>query len=154
VKALALSLINYCSLIWGVTYKTQLDRVQKLQNFAIRVAVGARKFDHITPLFEQLQCLKIEDMCHYDLCISVFKVLRQHFPNWLCTLPTVGQERHVRLITRQQDDLVILRANTEYGKRSFLIIGPREWNSLPTYIKDIGSLPVFKKKLKDFMLNK
>jgi len=51
VKALAISLISYCSLTCCVTNKTQLHCVQKLQNFAIRVTVGARKFDHITPLF-------------------------------------------------------------------------------------------------------
>ncbi|KAK7084119.1 hypothetical protein SK128_004710 [Halocaridina rubra] len=35
-----MSLINYCLKVWGCTNKTQLQRIQKLQNFAARVAVG------------------------------------------------------------------------------------------------------------------
>ncbi|KAK7073296.1 hypothetical protein SK128_022737 [Halocaridina rubra] len=34
-----MSLINYCLKVWGCTNKTQLQRIQKLQNFAARVAV-------------------------------------------------------------------------------------------------------------------
>ena len=50
VQSLAMSFINYCLKVWGATSNTQLQRVQKLQNFAARVAIGnVRKYDHITP---------------------------------------------------------------------------------------------------------
>ena len=39
VQSLALSIINYCLKVWGMTTKEQLDRVQKVQNFAARVAM-------------------------------------------------------------------------------------------------------------------
>ncbi len=35
-----LSVINYCIKIWGTTNNYQKKRVQKLQNFAARVAAG------------------------------------------------------------------------------------------------------------------
>jgi len=37
VQSLALSMINYCSIIWGATTKEQMERVQKLQNVAAKV---------------------------------------------------------------------------------------------------------------------
>ncbi len=40
VHALVLSVINYCIKIWGTTNNDQKQRVQKLQNFVARVAVG------------------------------------------------------------------------------------------------------------------
>ena len=39
VQALALSYLNYCPNVWGTTSKTQLQRIQKLQNFAAKVVV-------------------------------------------------------------------------------------------------------------------
>ena len=56
VQTLVLSMMNYCLKIWGTTTGAQMQKVQKLQNFAARVAVGGiRKYDHITPIMYNLQ---------------------------------------------------------------------------------------------------
>ena len=53
VQALAISIINYCSRIWGMTTKEQLDNVQKVQNFAAKIAYGgARKYDQVTQILK------------------------------------------------------------------------------------------------------
>ncbi len=43
VQKLVLSLINYGMAVWATTNKTLLMKVQKLQNFAGKVAVGGRE---------------------------------------------------------------------------------------------------------------
>ncbi len=49
VQSLVLSHINYCLSIWGTTTSSLINKVQKLQNFAARVAVGGiKKFDHVS----------------------------------------------------------------------------------------------------------
>jgi len=35
VQSLVLSIVSYCSRVWGTTNKTQIERVQKLQNFLL-----------------------------------------------------------------------------------------------------------------------
>ena len=61
VQALALSILNYCLRVWGMTTKQQLEKAQKLQNFAARVAVGGvQKYDHVSPVLESLGWLKID----------------------------------------------------------------------------------------------
>ncbi len=46
IESLVLNIINYCIKIWGTTSEKQKSKVQKLQSFAARVAVGGlRKFD-------------------------------------------------------------------------------------------------------------
>ncbi len=43
-------IVNYCIRIWGTTNATLLNNVQKLQNFAAKVAVGgARKYARFLP---------------------------------------------------------------------------------------------------------
>ena len=52
VQSLVLSIINYCLKVWSVTTQQQIEIVQKLENFAAKVAYGgARKYDHATPIF-------------------------------------------------------------------------------------------------------
>ena len=60
VQTLVLSIINYCSNIWGSTNKTQMQKVQKLQNFAARVALGnISKLDQISQYIQKLKWLKV-----------------------------------------------------------------------------------------------
>ena len=55
VQTLVLSMMNYCLKIWGTRTGAQTQKVQKLQNFAARVAVGGiRIYDHITPNINDL----------------------------------------------------------------------------------------------------
>lgn len=50
---------QHCKLLFNsleVTNKTQIDRVQKLQNFAAKVAYdGLRKYDPVYPVFKELE---------------------------------------------------------------------------------------------------
>ena len=151
VESLALSQINYCNNVWSSASKTQLQRVQKLQNFAAKVADGsARKFDHVAPIINDLKWLKIDKQCDYNLCCLVFKVLNFKLPDWFLTLPTVGEMNDGR--TRQAGDLFIPRTNLNVGSRAFNVWGPRVWNRLPVSIRIINSLTVFKTRLKHFLL--
>ncbi len=62
VQSLVMSIINHGISIWGATNITQVERVQKIQNFAAKVALGgAAQRDHVTPLLRELKWLKINN---------------------------------------------------------------------------------------------
>ncbi len=62
VQSLVVSLVNYCIRIWCTTNAILLNNIQKLQNFAAKVAVGgARKYDHVSPIIKELRWLKIKE---------------------------------------------------------------------------------------------
>ena len=91
VQSLALSLINYCFIVWGSTSNVHLSKIQKLQNFAARVADGkARKFDHITPYLNDLGWLRVKEKYEYEVCCFVFKTVRNYLPEWLYNFVTVN----------------------------------------------------------------
>ena len=85
VQSLALSLINYCFVVWGSTNNFHLSRVQKLVNFAARVAIGTvRIYEHIiSPFLDELGWLRVRDKYKYNVCVLVFRVLRILLPNCL-----------------------------------------------------------------------
>ena len=151
VQTLALSVINYCGKIWGTGGKTNLQEVQKLQNFAARITVGnVKKYEHITPHINKLNWLKVENKCNFDICLFVFKVLNNLVPSWLLTFPPVG-EFHNRN-TRQQNDLFIPITRTVVGEREILVKGPSLWNKLPDNVKIAPTISAFKKRLKSHLL--
>ena len=146
VQALALSYLNYCPNIWGTTNKTQLHRVQKLQNFAAKVAIGkGKKYDRATPFIEQLNWLKIDKKCMLNTCILTYKILNKLLPEWLIAFSMVGDTNPV--LTRQREDLVVPRTLTVTGERGVKALGPKLWNALPLHIRNSSSLNVFKNKV-------
>ena len=151
VQSSALSLINYCFVVWGSTSNFHLSRVQKLVNFAARVAIGTvRKYEHISPFLEELGWLRVKDKYKYDVCILVFKVLRSLLPNCLYDFSNVI---HItQRSSRQADNLLVRRARTDMGRRDIDIRGPSLWNTLPCEIINARSLPAFKNNLKRHLL--
>ena len=59
IKTLVFSKLFYCSSVWSNSSKKNIDRLQKVQNFAARSITGTRKFDHITPVLTQLNWLSV-----------------------------------------------------------------------------------------------
>ena len=94
VESLVLSLIHYCLRIWRTTNHILLTNVQKVQNFAAKVAIGgAKKYDHVSPIIKDLQWLKIKQKHEFEVCTIMYKILRGFFPDWLFngTFNTVEQ---------------------------------------------------------------
>ena len=151
VEALVISLFSYCSLIWGSCTASIRNRIQKVQNFAAKVAVGhGRKSDHATPFINKLDWLKVNEMLIYNESLFMFKILNSHDSVEVLSFPQVGQT-HERN-TRQIHNLQVPRTRTKFADRALSIRGPTQWNKLPATIKHETRMTQFKKKLKEYML--
>jgi len=59
VHAFISSRLDYCNQLFvGVTGRL-LDKLQSLQNAAVRLVTGARKFDRITPVMREFHWLSV-----------------------------------------------------------------------------------------------
>ena len=132
-----------------------MERVQKLQNFAAKVAIGgARKKDHVTPILKKLEWMKMEMKCYYEVCIHVFKIKNNLLPDWLLSLPTVNERLRPSVTTRQKDNLYVPLTHTDTGGKAFDVRGPMAWNKLPENIKSSHNINSFKNNLKVFLMSK
>jgi len=86
------------------------------------------------------------------MCILVYKILNHHLPDWLFDISTVNEIRGTN--TRQTNDLFVTRTNTLTGTKMLMVRGPLVWNTIPSQVKNTGSLPVFKERLKKYLLHK
>ena len=153
IQSLVMSILNYCLKVWGSINKTQMDKLQKLQNFALRVAIGGvSKYEHVTPLFKKLGWMRMENKYNYDICVLIFKILNNQLPDWLFSLPTVENMRADGVNTRNRESLFIPRTRSNLGARALHVKGPTLWNALPPDIKSCQSIFSFKSKLNNYIL--
>lgn len=152
IHSLVLSKINYGIKIWGATYTTYLNQVQKLQNFAAKITLGGgAKHDHATPFLKELGWLRIDNKYKYELGLMTYNVIKRNMPDHIMSLPTV---RNIRsLPTRQQQQLYVPKTNTLIGERSMLVAGPKLWNTLPSKVRYANTLSSFKKQLFNHLLS-
>ena len=152
IQSLILSQITYGICIWGTANLTQIGRVQKLQNFAAKVALGgAAKHDHVTPYLKELGWLKVKEKYYFELGVVIYNVTNKRIPHWLLTLPRVSDVNERIVNTRQQQQLYVPKYNTCLGEKSLTVAGPSLWNSLPTDVKDKNSLSSFKCSFKTYL---
>ncbi len=154
IQSLPLSIINYCLPVYGTTNSTLLRRLQKLQNFAAKVcAGGARRSDHATPFITQLEWVRNEKKVICPLVVNVFKMKSKLFPDWFMQFPTNNEILQNSYTTWQQHNLYVFRINTDHGARSFIVLAPKIWNTLPDNVTNSLTLQVFRKRLKAFLMN-
>lgn len=152
VQSLALSIINYAIKIWGTANKTHIQQIQKLQNFAAKVALGGgAKHDHVTPFLRELGWLKVNKKYEYELAVMTHNILKGKLPTYSFHLPYVSEISSVP--TRQQHQLHVPKTRTNTGMRSVFVAAPTLWNSLPPSIKNVQSLPGFKKHLHQYLFS-
>lgn len=155
VQSLVMSIINYGISIWGATNITQVERVQKIQNFAAKVALGgAAKSDHVTPFLRELKWLKINHQYEYEIMTLTYRKINRDLPDWLLPLAYVRDSRSHHVNTRQTELLHVPRCNTCLATRSFQVTAPSLWNNLPPVVQHAPSLFTFKSRLKEFLLNR
>jgi len=72
VHAFISSRLDYCNqLFLGVTGRL-LDKLQSLQNAAARLVIGARKFDRITPVMQELHWLPVRQRVRFNTASANF----------------------------------------------------------------------------------
>ena len=57
INSFVFSKLQYCSTVWSNTSSSNIDNLQKVQNFPGRIILGLRKYDHISDgLRSSLKC--------------------------------------------------------------------------------------------------
>ncbi len=154
VHALVLSKLDYCnSILYGISSK-DLQRLQKIQNSAVRFIFGRGKKAHVTHLLKKVHFLPVEYRIMFKIALLTFKCVNNLAPSYLKDLVVIRKQsiKNVRL----DNDYFLLECppcptfiNTE---KAFSLCSPKIWNSLPFNIKYRSSYSVlqFKNLLKTY----
>ena len=116
--------------MWGCTGTTEINRLQKLQNWAAR-SVTKSSFD--TPsnyLIEKLGWKIVNELIDIKSKTIVFKSLNELAPPYLRSLFRKNSQSNSYRLRDTSTDLRLPKKGTEDGKRCFSFRGAKLWNSL------------------------
>ena len=147
LHALVVTKVDYCSSTLAGVSSALLQCLQSVLNAAARLVFSARTSEHITPLLRELHWLKVPERIQFRLCVLKHRCLHGTAPPYLdetLQLTADVQGRHLR--SASTSTLVIPpTCRATIGDRA---AASRAWNSLPTSVREIQSLPAFRRKLK------
>ena len=151
VQANVTSLLDYCNSLLVDLPKSLLSMLQRVQNCAARVVKRVPKTSHITPVLKELHWLPVSFRVQYKLLLLTYKALNGLAPPYISDLLQPYQP--VRTLRSMNDNLLttIPYQCKSYGGRSFAVKAPILWNALPSHMRQITSVPIFKKCLKTYL---
>ena len=149
INAFVFSKLFYCSSVWSNTSKTNVKRLQLVQNFSGRIVLGLRKYDRISEGLKLLKWVPIADKLFLN--VMVHKCLIGRAPDYLSQKFTRRLDLHTRN-TRNKKDLNLPRCRLTTGQRSFAYRGAACWNSLPKDLKEVADVRIFKRRLVNMLL--
>jgi hypothetical protein len=135
VHAFVTSKLDFLNcLLYGLPHAV-INKLQKVQNTAARLVLGTKKFDHVTPMLQELHWLPITFRIQYKVLLMTYNALSGSAPSYIRellhekkatrTLRTSGQH----LLKQPRTKLV------SYGDRAFAASAPKLWNNLPMEIE-------------------
>ena len=134
VTSYILSRLDYCNCLLMGTPNSVIQPLQKIQNFAARLAP---RHHHSTPLLEKLHWLPISERMKYKVACMCFSAISGSGPAYLsellhvytpyCTLRSSSDKRKT------------------HGFLTFSCFGPHIWNSFPQDLRHCSTLSSFLK---------
>lgn len=145
---------EFCSIIlYSCCNKNQLDRLQKLQNKAMRSILKCSRYTPIRSMIDCLKWLNIHQRMELNTLLLVFKIKYGRVPNYLRNNTSyVGDTQPYGL--RNVGDFRLQRHYTTAAQHSFFYKGLRLFNSLPDDAKGELNFNSYKKKCIAFVKNK
>ena len=139
---------DYCSVVWGNCAKTLSDKLQRLQNRALRVLTHSSYDADAIQLFKELGWDNLETRRQKLKAEMVYKSLNGLAPNYLFSKFIQRSDVITSYNLRDSDNkLAIPLPRTNYYKNSFGYSGAVLWNSIPSAARKATSLTNFRRLL-------
>ena len=81
IIAFVFSKLFYCSTVFSKTSKSSVRKLQRVQNFAARIILGFRKFDHISQGIKSLKWLPVKGRLYLNDGIMMYKCINKLAPD-------------------------------------------------------------------------
>ena len=154
-NAFIASRLNYGSEIYMRTSKRHIQPLAVTQNKLLRILQFKARKTPLKSLYTAFDVIKLKDLHYLNICCIVHKFI--YSP---CLLPEAindifRKNKQVHQYgTRQKNDLHPVKINTRlYGEKTISFQGRDYWNKLSNSLKEVTSVAVFKRKLKQHILD-
>ena len=124
-----------------------MHQLQLIQNARAKAITGKYKNDHVDDDLEKLHWLNVRKRVVFKICLLSYKAqaLNGIAPVYLQEMFQYAHHGHTLKL------IVPPRSTKGFGDRSFSVVGPRLFNTLPDNVKQSQSLEYFKSSLKTYL---
>lgn len=145
--------LTYGNIIWGNNYDTVIGKIQILQNKSVRLIFKGPDHTNTSALYKKFNILNIRNIFKFQSSIFIFKHTNKLLPSFYYATEffETPQSNSTRQL-RNQNNLYLPFANTNRRLFTIKFSGPRIWNALPSQLKQINNINIFKINLKKFLL--
>ena len=151
-KTMILPHLMYCPTILYMFYKTDIERLQGLQNKAMRYRLNCNKFTKIKLMLDTLEWLGVRNGIEMQVMVFIYKIRNQLAPEYLIDMLNEANPTH-SYETRQKSDFYLSRVNKASTMNNVFYKGLRAYNKLPDYIKKLKTLIAFKREMRLLLLS-
>jgi hypothetical protein len=152
-NAIVYPFLTYGVLLWGLSFKTHIDKIVIMPKKIIRSIANVPYNAHTHPIFCKYKILKFEDLYKLYLGNFMFSSINLILPDPILQMYTYNREVHA-YNTRQRDHLHAFNRRTVLAASSFMHKGPEYWNTLPEKLKHSANIKIFSKQHKKLLLTK
>ena len=145
MKAFITSQFGYCPLVWMYHSRKLNNRINKIQERALRLVYNDNK-SNLKELLEKDKSVTIHERNIQVLATEMYKIENSLSPE---IMGTIFEKRHLQYSLRDQAAFKTSNINsTKYGTETISFRAPKIWGSVPQDIKNSKSLNEFKFKIK------
>ena len=141
---------DYCASILYLSDVSSFDRMQKLQNRALRAILRCKKLTPIKEMLEALDLLSVRQRVNESTMKFIYKLKNGQLPRYLSEMVTYRFDIHT-YPTRSRNDFMVACKTSEKSRNSVFHKGLVQFNSLPGHIKNETRKETFKNNLRQFV---
>lgn len=150
-KAIIAPHFEYCATLLIGMGETELNKLQIAQNRAMRIILQCDRYTRVDDMLQALQFMSIRQRLHYNVCIFIFKAVRNLLPKQLNRkLEIVGTNSE--RVTRQAGNIAVQLRKTRNAQKSIFYEGVKMYNELPAEVKACERIEMFKRMMKEYIV--
>ena len=143
-EGLIMSRFSYLITLWGGATQNYMNAAQRLQNKLARWVTGSGRKTRVSSLLEQCGWMTISETTSYQTLVQLWKILRLQKP----------ENMKDRFELNDQELILITRPRLQFTELGFRYRAANEWNRLPLEVRELRSLPLFKKRAKRWIFER
>ncbi len=144
-KSLMVPLFDYGDVIYDCLYQQDSDKLQKLQNAALRIIYRQPGDTPVVEMHRRGNIMCLEDRRHLHVCHQTYKCIHDLAPASISSKLVKVKDRHgIRTRGATEGNLVVPTCRLQMCTRDFCVRGPVNWNVLDSHHKECVTLNSFK----------
>jgi len=125
IQSLIMPNFDYSSVLFSNLTVSSSIKLKRAQNACLRFITGGRKYDHVTPLYNDLKMLKLNERRIVAQAILMWKIVKFKIP---MNLYSAYVQTDVHSRENRHTSKTMPRHRTETFAKSFLVSSVKIWN--------------------------